>query len=347
MDINMIGMILSIIILIAVFIQILRNRKHIYQKSATEEQILNVFNTSTETTEQCTYSIWFYVNDWANNYGEEKCIFRCSSNANDVGDLNVYLGTTTNELTIQINTTGEEKYNENYYGYYGKTEPETKCDDMVELSNVTSCNKTFTTGEPTSNYDSFVQGKCNEMKYCNAYSYYIPTNETPVKINPTTNPTFAGIDSGLSNVNAKNTFAYQLFTTRQSPIDLTTISGYGSKSSGKYTNCVIEDVELQKWINLVFSINTNSIDVYINGEMVKSQILNGIASIKNSNRVFISPNGKGFNGWNSKFEYWTHYMNPREVKKIYNQGNGNSNTKELRLNISLYKGDERRVNLVI
>jgi len=342
MDINMIGMILSIIILIAIFIQILRNRKQIYQKSATDEQMLYIFNNTNETTEQCTYSIWFYVNDWANNYGEEKCIFRCSSNADDVGDLNVYLGTTTNDLTIQMKTTGEEKYNENYNGYYGKTVPEKNCDDIMELSDVTSCNKTFTS-EPPSNYDSFVQDKCNKMGSCNAYSYYIPTNETPVPINPT----FPDIDSGIQIGNATNTFAYQLFTSRQSPIDLTTTSGYGSKSSGKYTNCVIEDIELQKWINLVFSINTNSIDVYINGEMVKSQILNGIASISNSNKVFISPNGKGFNGWNSKFEYWTHYMNPREVKKIYNQGNGSSNTKDLRLNISLYKGDERRANLVI
>jgi hypothetical protein len=40
-------------------------------------------------------------------------------------------------------------------------------------------------------------------------------------------------------------------------------------------------------------------------------------------------------------------MNPREVKRIYNQGNGSATTQDLRLNISLYKGDERRVNLVI
>jgi hypothetical protein len=344
MDINMIGMILSIFILIVIFIQILRSRKQIYQKSATDEQMLYIFNNTNETTEQCTYSIWFYVNDWANNYGEEKCIFRCSSNADDAGDLNVYLGTTTNDLTIQIKTTGEEKYNENYKGYYATTGPENDCDVGQLSDTITSCNKTFTSGEPTSNYDSFVQGECNKMNYCNAYSYYIPTGDTPIKENPTINPSF---HSGIQSDNAKNTFAYQLFTTRQSPITITTTSGYGSKSTGKYTNCVIEDVELQKWINLVFSINTNSIDVYINGEMIKSQILNGIASISNSNKVFISPNGKGFNGWNSKFEYWTHYMNPREVKKIYNQGNGSSNTKDLRLNISLYKGDERRANLVI
>jgi len=348
MDINMIGMILSIIILIAVFIQIFRNRKQIYQKSATDEQMLYIFNNTNETTEQCTYSIWFYVNDWANNYGEEKCIFRCSSNADDIGDLNVYLGTTTNNLTIQIKTTGEEKYNENYGGYYNETNTiNYNCDTDALSKTITSCNKTFTSGEPSGNYDSFVQDKCNKMSLCNAYSYYIPTNETLIKINPTINPTFAGIESGIQADNAKNTFAYQLFTNNQFPIKTNAISGYGTKSSGKYTNCVIEDIELQKWINLVFSINTNSIDVYINGEMVKSQILNGIASISNSNKVFISPNGKGFNGWNSKFEYWTHYMNPREVKKIYNQGNGSSNTKDLRLNISLYKGDERRANLVI
>ena len=344
MDINLIGMILSIIILIVVFIQILRNRKQNYQKSAMDEQMLDIFNSSTETTEQSTYSIWFYVNDWANNYGEEKCIFRCSTNANNIGDLNVYLGTTSNDLTIQINTTGQEKYNENYKGYYNETgTTNNDCETTQLTESITSCNKTFKTGEPTSNYDSFVQGKCNNMPLCNAYSYYIPTNETPINIGSSTNP------SGLENGNQTNKFAYQLFTTRPTVISLNSTSGYGSKSitGGNYTNCIIEDIELQKWINLVFSINTNSIDVYINGEMVRSQFLNGIASVSNSNKVFISPNGKGFNGWNSKFEYWTHYMNPREVKRIYNQGNGSATTQDLRLNISLYKGDERRANLVI
>jgi len=314
----MIGMILGIIIIVAVFIQILRNRKQNYRKSASDEQMLDIFNNSSPTTEQCTYSIWFYVNDWAIEYGEEKCIFKCSTAASVVGDLNVTLGTTRNDLTIQIKTTGTDTYNENYGSYYPTT---TNCTSATTIN----CYKVDTT-LPTEDVDSYVQKQCVDT--CNAYSYYFPTTATPI---------------------TTGAFVYQLFDKPPQTLTKLAGSGYGTKTStgGRYTNCVIEDIELQKWINLVFTINANTIDIYINGDMVKSQILNGIASISNSNKLFISPNGKGFNGWNSKFEYWTHYMNPREVKNIYNQGNGSSTTKELRLNVSLYKGDERRANLVI
>jgi hypothetical protein len=271
------------------------------------------------------YSIWFYVNDWAIEYCEEKCIFRCSSNANVIGDLNVYLGTTRNDLTIQIKTTGTDTYNDNYGAYYRTT---ASCGS-------TSINCNQINYSAPSDPDNFVQSKCGDS--CNAYSYYFPTSVTPIKNTGTTGAT--GIPA----------FVYQLFSEKNQQTVNLSGSGYGTKTStgGKYTNCIVEDIELQKWINLVFSINANTIDIYINGEMVKSQILSGIASISNSNKLFISPNGKGFNGWNSKFQYWTHYMNPRQVKNIYNQGNGSSTTKELRLNVSLYKGDERRANLVI
>lgn len=341
MDINMIGMILGIIIIIAVFIQMIRGKKQVYQKNALEEQVINIFNGHTGTNEQCTYSIWFYVNDWTINYGEEKCIFRCSTNADVIGDLNVYLGSTNNDLTIQIKTSGSDDYTPNYKGYYTTDIPPTECSNDVFKDGISNCNKTFTTDGPTGNYDSFVQDKCNNTSLCNTYSYYIPEASTPVKAHQRFR--------GSLGAGATNTFAYQLFTNKQTGQLPALVSGHGSKTitSGSYTNCLIEDIELQTWVNLTFSINTNTIDIYINGEMVKSQILNGIASIKNSNSLFISPNGKGFNGFNSKFQYWAYYMNPRQVKNIYKQGSGSSTSSDVRLNISLYKGDERRANIVI
>jgi hypothetical protein len=114
-----------------------------------------------------------------------------------------------------------------------------------------------------------------------------------------------------------------------------------------YKTCTLSDIELQKWNSLIFSINTSTIDIYMNGEMVQSQYLDGIVNIDKSSNVIISPGGLGFNGWNSKFQYWTQYMNPNQVKHIYRQGHGAAEDKDLRVNISLYKGDVRRANIVI
>ena len=114
-----------------------------------------------------------------------------------------------------------------------------------------------------------------------------------------------------------------------------------------YKTCTISDIELQKWNSLIFSINTNTIDIYMNGELIQSQYLDGIVNIDDAANVIISPKGIGFNGWNSKFQFWKQYMNPNQVKNIYNQGHGASEEKDLRVNISLYKGDVRRANIVI
>jgi hypothetical protein len=119
------------------------------------------------------------------------------------------------------------------------------------------------------------------------------------------------------------------------------------KGVRQYKTCTISDIELQKWNSLIFSINTNTIDIYMNGELIQSQYLEGIVDIDDAANVIISPGGIGFNGWNSKFQFWKQYMNPNQVKNIYNQGHGASEEKDLRVNISLYKGDVRRANIVI
>uniref|UniRef100_A0A6C0HR37 Uncharacterized protein n=1 Tax=viral metagenome TaxID=1070528 RepID=A0A6C0HR37_9ZZZZ len=118
-------------------------------------------------------------------------------------------------------------------------------------------------------------------------------------------------------------------------------------NDSNFKTCTLSGIELQKWNSLIFSINTSTIDIYMNGEMVQSQYLEGIVNIDSNANVIISPGGVGFNGWNSKFQYWTQYMNPNQVKNIYNQGHGASQEKDLRVNISLYKGDVRRANIVI
>jgi len=338
MDINKIGMILCIIIIIAVFIKLLTT-KQIYQKNATDEQIMNIYNGDTGTTEQCTYSIWFYVNDWASNYGEEKCIFRSSPTADNVGDLNVYLGKTNNDLTIQIKTLGGNAQagstNVSSYQYIGPyNDTGSRAIPKYYSQGVTSVDEAMSIAKSLNATVFGIQNTGQLFYNMDDAKKAIPSAEKYGQSDTTKNTPPYGNASACSNP-LGCAWVNQVYVTK-------------SAIGEDYTNCVVQDIELQKWINLTFSINTNSIDIYINGELVKSQILNGVAYIKNTNSVFISPNGKGFNGFNSKFKYWTYYMNPREVKNIYKQGSGSSSSaNDTRLNISLYQGDERRANIVI
>uniref|UniRef100_A0A6C0AQN6 LamG-like jellyroll fold domain-containing protein n=1 Tax=viral metagenome TaxID=1070528 RepID=A0A6C0AQN6_9ZZZZ len=87
--------------------------------------------------------------------------------------------------------------------------------------------------------------------------------------------------------------------------------------------CSVSNVPIQKWVNLVVSVYGRTMDVYIDGKLVRTCLLPGVASINNNADVHITPAG-GFDGWTSKLQYYPNSINPQEVWNIYNKGYSNS-----------------------
>jgi hypothetical protein len=85
--------------------------------------------------------------------------------------------------------------------------------------------------------------------------------------------------------------------------------------------CSVANVPVQKWVNLVISVYGRSLDVYIDGKLVRTCLLPGVANINNNSNIYITPSG-GFNGWTSKFQYYPNSLNPQEVYNIYTRGYG-------------------------
>jgi hypothetical protein len=96
-----------------------------------------------------------------------------------------------------------------------------------------------------------------------------------------------------------------------------------SSSGSNYVihNCNISNVPIQRWVNLVLSVYGTTLDLYINGKLVRTCLLPGTANINNNADVYVTPQG-GFNGWTSKFQYFPNSLNPQEAWNIYNQGYG-------------------------
>jgi hypothetical protein len=63
-------------------------------------------------------------------------------------------------------------------------------------------------------------------------------------------------------------------------------------------------------------------DVYIDGKLVRTCLLPGVASVNNNANVHVTPSG-GFEGWTSKFQYFPNSINPQEAWNIYTQGYSN------------------------
>jgi hypothetical protein len=83
--------------------------------------------------------------------------------------------------------------------------------------------------------------------------------------------------------------------------------------------CSVANVPIQKWVNLVLSVYGRSMDIYLDGKLVRTCLLPGVASVNNNAKLFVTPLG-GFEGWTSKLQYYPESLNPQEVWNIYTRG---------------------------
>jgi len=94
-------------------------------------------------------------------------------------------------------------------------------------------------------------------------------------------------------------------------------------AGGTSMPCVIENVPIQKWVNIIISLYGSTLDTYLNGKLVRTCVLPGVPKVDNNADISVTPNG-GFSGWTTAFKYWSDASNPQQAYNIYKAGFGNS-----------------------
>ena len=97
-------------------------------------------------------------------------------------------------------------------------------------------------------------------------------------------------------------------------------TGSGAASISK---CTISNVPLQAWTNLIVTLNSRALDVYINGKLVKTCLLDAPPAVESGSSVRITPDG-GFSGYTSRFQYYAMPLSPQQAYNIYKSGYGGS-----------------------
>lgn len=110
---------------------------------------------------------------------------------------------------------------------------------------------------------------------------------------------FPGTESALTNDDTKNTNGSVVHT------------------------CNVSNVPIQKWVNLLVSTYGRTLDVYLDGKLVKTCVLPGVAKINQNADVYVTPSG-GFAGWTAKFQYYPNSTDPQTAWNIYKKGYGAS-----------------------
>lgn len=88
-------------------------------------------------------------------------------------------------------------------------------------------------------------------------------------------------------------------------------------------NCPISNVPIQRWCNLLISAYGRTLDLYLDGKLVRTCVLPGVSKIDAQAPVYITPMG-GFSGWTSRFQYWPDSCDPQKAWNIYRAGYGGS-----------------------
>lgn len=86
--------------------------------------------------------------------------------------------------------------------------------------------------------------------------------------------------------------------------------------------CMVSNIPIQKWVNLVTSVYGRSMDMYVDGKLVRTCLLPGTAKVNSDLDIQVTPNG-GFDGWTSKIQYYPYSINPQEAWNIYSAGYSN------------------------
>ena len=81
---------------------------------------------------------------------------------------------------------------------------------------------------------------------------------------------------------------------------------------------VVNDIPLNKWINVMIRVENTTMDVYVNGTIVKRHQLSGVPK-QNYGNVYVSMNG-GFNGYTSNLHYWDYALGLAHIQYIISSG---------------------------
>lgn len=87
--------------------------------------------------------------------------------------------------------------------------------------------------------------------------------------------------------------------------------------------CPVANVPIQRWCNIFISVYGRTLDLYLDGKLVRTCVLPGVAKIDSAAPVYVTPMG-GFSGWTARFQYWPESSDPQKAWNVYTAGYGGS-----------------------
>tara|TARA_Y100000817_G_C16859654_1_gene545304 strand:- start:3513 stop:4211 length:699 start_codon:yes stop_codon:yes gene_type:complete len=97
-----------------------------------------------------------------------------------------------------------------------------------------------------------------------------------------------------------------------------------TKTKKKENECIVEDIPIQKWFNIIISYNNKALDVYMDGKLVKTCLIEGDIEDYQGQNIILTPDTGtetgSFDGFLAKFKKFGKAVTPREAWSTYKEG---------------------------
>jgi len=113
------------------------------------------------------------------------------------------------------------------------------------------------------------------------------------------------------------------------PVQNNPFGNDGAAPTPQYESCLVRDIPLQKWVYISAVLNNRNLDVYIDGKLEKSCMLDAVPDI-NNRPLHILPRmpekdgeptqPSGYYGQLANVQYFTRSLTPNEVSDLYFRG---------------------------
>lgn len=133
-----------------------------------------------------------------------------------------------------------------------------------------------------------------------------------------------GMDKNIFSIKSTNRYLPQAYLDEYE--NKVIVKYYVNKddSSPEEITIELEDISIQKWVNLTVCFNTNNVDCYINGKLRKTKYDNKPLVSSLITDIVLCENNNGFSGEIANDKFYERSLNPQEVWDIYREGYNNS-----------------------
>ncbi len=293
-------------------------------EEGTMKQVITTEDLPANNTSNYTFSIWFFVTDWNYKYSQPKSLLQSGiSEETDGSLLSITMGAQSNDLNVEVlcYASADDAAAAQSAFADEQARQDALCPDDCKNAADGKCGKD---GEP-------VSGCGGDGNYA-----VVPTSGTPITCQQLNEST---LESDYSNwplytpVAPENGYEYEDASgigintiTPRYLIDCSKCPKPGSdparpSGDGSSTHkCTVKNFPLQKWVNAIVSLYGRTLDIYIDGKLVKTCVLPGPA-VEGRGSVIVTDDG-GFDGFTANLKYWPDATNPQEAYNIYRDGYG-------------------------